>query len=301
MRGFSVGMDIGGTFTKVGLVSAKGDLVKVATIATDTQLSAREFVRRVCACLDGWRYDSLGLGLAGGVDVDTGTLLFAPNLKRWRGFAFKREFERRLKIRVFADNDANVAVWGGYAIGLKRKPRHVVGVTLGTGVGGGLILNGRLYRGATGSAGEIGHMIVRAAGALCHCGRRGCLEAYVGTYGIKRIARRLMKSPPSPFTPKALAEAAEAGVSGAGQVWDEFGTWLGIGLTNAVLVFNPDAVLILGGVARAGHLVLDPVRRVFAAQPFREPFETLTLAAPAERDWGCIGAALLSREAASGR
>ena len=115
MKGFSVGVDIGGTFAKVGLVSATGELVKVTSIASDTQCPPGEFVRRVCACLEGWRYDSLGLGLAGGVDVATGTLLFAPNLKRWIGFAFKREFERRLKVRVVADNDANVAVWGGYA------------------------------------------------------------------------------------------------------------------------------------------------------------------------------------------
>jgi glucokinase len=223
-------------------------------------------------------------------------LLFAPNLKRWVGFSFKREFERRLGIRAVADNDANVAVWGGYVAGLKRRARHVVGVTLGTGVGGGLIVDGKLHRGATGGAGELGHQIVAAGGALCRCGRRGCLEAYAGTYGIQRIARRVMKDPPSPLTPKALAEAARAGVPGAKKVWDEAGTWLGIGLANAVLMFNPDAVLVVGGVARAGELILGPVRRVFAVQPFKEPFQAARLSAPAERDWGCVGAALLSRE-----
>jgi len=297
VRGLSVGVDVGGTFAKIGLVTPAGDVVRSVQIPTDPRQAPAEFVRRVAGALDGWRYDTLGLGLAGGVDADSGTLLFAPNLKRWVGFSFKREFERRLKIRAVADNDANVAVWGGYVVGLKRKPRHVVGVTLGTGVGGGLILDGKLHRGATGAAGELGHVIVRAGGALCRCGRRGCVEAYAGTYGLQRIARRLMRRPPSPLTPKALAEAARAGVPGAKKVWDEAGTWLGLGLSNAVLMFNPDAVLLLGGVARAGRLILDPVRRVFAAQPFREPFAALTLSAPAERDWGCVGAALLSREA----
>ncbi|MDE2490317.1 MAG: ROK family protein, partial [Elusimicrobia bacterium] len=104
---------------------------------------------------------------------------------------------------------------------------------------------------------------------------------------------------PSPLTPRAVAEAARAGDAGARAVWEEVGTWLGIGLSNVVLTLNPDAVLIVGGVARAGRLLLDPIRRAFAEQPFREPFERLILSAPAERDWGCVGAALLSREVLS--
>lgn len=295
-RGYSVGVDVGGTFAKLGLVTPAGDVVRSVQIPTDPRQAPKEFVRRVTAALRGWEFETLGLGLAGGVDAPTGTLLFAPNLKRWVGFSFKREFERLLKVRAVADNDANVAVWGGYVVGLKRGPRHVVGATLGTGVGGGLIVDGRLHRGATGGAGELGHQVVAAGGALCRCGRRGCVEAYAGTYGIQRIARRVMRNPPRPLTPKALADAARAGVPGAKKVWDEAGTWLGQGLANAVLLLNPDAVLLLGGVARAGSLILDPVRRVFKAQPFREPFDRLTLAAPAERDWGCVGAALLSRE-----
>lgn len=296
MNGLSVGIDVGGTFAKIALVTPAGDVVRSVSIPTEPRRAPAEFARHVAAALKGWRYDSLGLGLAGGLDAETGTLLFSPNLKRWIGFSFKREFERRLKIRVVADNDANVAVWGGYAVGLKKKPRSVVGATLGTGVGGGLILDGKLHRGATGGAGELGHTVVAAGGALCRCGRRGCLEAYAGTYGLGRIARRLMKRPPSPLTPKALAEAAEADESGARKVWREAGTYLGIGLANAVMLLNPDAVILLGGVARAGELLLDPVRRVFAAQPFREPFESLKLSLPEEREWGCVGAALLSRE-----
>ena len=201
MKGLSVGIDVGGTFAKIALVTPAGEVVRSVSIPTEPRRAPVEFVRKVAGALKGWRYDSLGLGVAGGLDADTGTILFSPNLKRWIGFSFKREFERRLKIRVAADNDANVAVWGGYAVGLKKKPRCVVGVTLGTGVGGGLIIDGKLHRGATGGAGEIGHQIIAAGGTLCHCGRRGCLEAYAGTRGIQRIARRLMRRPPSPLTP----------------------------------------------------------------------------------------------------
>ncbi|PIR18938.1 MAG: hypothetical protein COV48_04780, partial [Elusimicrobia bacterium CG11_big_fil_rev_8_21_14_0_20_64_6] len=188
------------------------------------------------------------------------------------------------------------AVWGGYVAALKRKPRAVIGVTLGTGVGGGLVVDGRLHRGVTGSAGEIGHMTLELEGPHCRCGRRGCLEAYAGTAGIRRLAREHMRRVPTPLTPKAVAEAALAGDRGAGKVWDIVGTRLGQGLASLVLVLNPDAILVLGGVARAGSLVMNPLRRVFARQPFREPFRGIVLSAPSDRDWGVVGAALLSRE-----
>ena len=292
MRGLSVGIDVGGTFVKIGLVSPDGSVLRSVQIPTEAKKGPENFVRRAKAILKGWRYDSIGLGLAGGVDTKKGTLLFVPNLPGWTGYSFKKAFNAKTVV----NNDANAAVWGGYVAALKKKPRTVVGVTLGTGVGGGIIVDGRLHRGATGSAGEIGHQTLELKGPLCHCGRRGCLEAYAGTYGIRRTAARFMRRPPSPFTPKALAEAAQSGDRGARKTWEEVGSRLGEGLANLVLILNPDAVLILGGVARAGRLVLDPIRRVFTAQPFRAPFRGLILSAPADRDWGVVGAALLSRE-----
>lgn len=291
MKNLSVGMDVGGTFTKIGLVDPKGHVVRSVQLPTDPNKGPLNFVRRAAAIVKDWQFGSVGLGLAGGVDAKTGTLLFVPNLKGWTGFSFKKAFSKSLGVSVHVDNDANVAVWGGYVVALKKKPRTVIGVTLGTGVGGGLVIDGALHRGATGSAGEIGHMTLELDGPLCHCGRRGCLEAYAGTAGILRLARAKMKRLPSPLTPKALA-----GDRGAKAVWNEVGTRLGQGLASLILVLNPDAVLILGGVARAGDLVLGPVRRVFAAQPFREPFKKIVLAAPLNRDWGVVGAAMLSRE-----
>lgn len=292
----AVGIDVGGTFVKIGLVAPDGTVRRSVQAPTEVSRGPAAFVRRAVAILKGWRFASIGLGLAGGVDAETGRLLFVPNLPGWAGFSFRRAFEREFRVPVAVDNDANVAVWGGYVVALRKRPRTVVGATLGTGVGGGLIIDGRLHRGATGSAGEIGHQTLERDGPLCHCGRRGCLEAYAGTYGIRRVARRLMRRPPSPLTPKALAEAARAGDRGARRTWREVGTRLGQGLANLVLVLNPDAVLILGGVARAGRLVMDPIREVFSDQSFREPFKHLMLSAPADRDWGVVGAALLSGE-----
>ena len=292
----TIGIDVGGTFAKIGLVDLQGNVIESLQIPTEPKKGPAHFVKRAVALLKDWSFSSVGLGLAGGVDAVTGTLLFVPNLEGWTGFSFKKAFEKALSVPVIVDNDANVAVWGGYVAALHKKPRTVVGVTLGTGVGGGLILDGRLHRGATGSAGEIGHMTLELAGPRCHCGRRGCLEAYAGTDGILRLARKRMRRLPFPLTPKAVAVAARAGDRGAIRVWEEVGARLGQGLASLILVLNPDAILLLGGVARAGKLVLDPVRRVFAAQPFREPFKKITLSAPLERDWGVVGAALLSRE-----
>ncbi|MBI2385838.1 MAG: ROK family protein [Elusimicrobia bacterium] len=296
MKKFSVGIDVGGTYTKIGLVTPSGSIVESLQIPTEPSKGPADFKRRAAAIVKAWTFGSVGLGLAGGVDAKTGSLLFVPNLKGWTGYPFKKEFSKSLGVPVHVENDANAAVWGGYKVALKGVPRTVIGVTLGTGVGGGLIIDGRLHRGATGSAGEIGHLTLELDGPPCHCGRRGCLEAYAGTYGILRSAKAHMRRVPSPLTPKAVADAALAGDRGALRVWDEVGTRLGQGLAGLILVLNPDAVLLLGGVARAGRLVLDPVRRVFAAQPFREPFRKVVLSSPAERDWGVVGAALLSRE-----
>lgn len=297
MKKYSVGMDVGGTFTKIGLVDSSGAVVQSLQFPTEPSKGPAHFTRRAAAIVKAWSFGSVGLGLAGGVDAKTGTLLFVPNLKGWTGYSFKKSFEKSLGVPVTVENDANAAVWGGYVVALKKKPHAtVIGVTLGTGVGGGLIFDGRLHRGASGSAGEIGHLTLELNGPRCHCGRRGCLEAYAGTYGILRAAKARMRRLPSPLTPKAVAAAALAGDRGALAVWDEIGTRLGQGLAGLVLVLNPDAILVLGGVARAGRLVLDPVRRVFAAQPFREPFRKVALSSPAQRDWGVVGAALLSRE-----
>ncbi len=296
MKNRSVGIDVGGTFAKLGLVAPDGEVLEAVQIPTAPERGPADFLRRAEGVLRNWSFSSIGLGLAGGVDPESGALLFVPNLKGWTGYSFRRALERAYAVPVAVDNDANAAVWGGYKAALKGRGRTILGVTLGTGVGGGVIVDGRLHRGATGSAGEIGHVTLELNGPACACGRRGCLEAYAGTEGILRAAKRLMKKAPAPLTPKAVADAAAAGDKGARAVWAEVGERLGQGLASMVLVLNPDAVLILGGVARAGKLILDPVRRAFAAQPFREPFRGLELSAPAGRDWGVVGAALLSRE-----
>lgn len=276
----ALGVDVGGTFAKLALVDRRGRVLRSAQLPTEPRLGAASFVRRVKAATKGWAYGRVGLALAGGVDHDKGTLLFVPNLPGWTGYRFKKAFG----VPTVVENDANAAAWAA-----ARGRQSAVVITLGTGVGGGIITGGKLWRGATGSAAEIGHMVIEVGGEICGCGRHGCLEAYCGTAGIQRIAGRRV-------TPKELAEAALKGDAAALDVWEEVGTRLGEGIANLVLILNPEAVYILGGVARAGELLLKPARRVLAAQPFRRPFQRLKLLAPADRDWGALGAALLALE-----
>lgn len=312
----SIGLDVGGTFTKAALVAGSGRVLREARLPTRPEEGPAAFVGRVMELLSGWKASgarpaALGLGIAGDVDSEKGLLRFSPNLRGWEGYPFKEKLARQLALPCVLENDANAAVYGAYVVELHRRPRHVVGVTLGTGVGGGLILNGRLYVGATGSAGEVGHTRVAFPGEKCHCGARGCLEAYAGSYGLARSARRLLAARPQEgailrrlcpdlgsLEPRHLSEAARRGDRLAREVWRGAGEKLAIGLANLVLVLNPDAILLLGGVSRAGRWLLEPVRDALAHQSFRTPFDraVVRLARP---DGGRVGAALLALELAS--
>lgn len=311
----SIGVDVGGTYTKIGAVTPGEAVVAEAQLPAEVEKGPGPFVRRVCDLIDAWKKEhrievvSVGMGLAGDVDSERGQLRFTPNLRGWDGFDFRKAFHARLKRRVVVENDANAAVWGGYVVELKRRARNVVGVTLGTGVGGGLVLEGRLYRGSTGSAGEIGHTVIEPGGALCHCGAKGCLEAYAGSYGILRTARELLAQrphegralraicpEPAHLTPRHVTEAADAGDALAREVWSRTGKALAAGLANLVLVLNPDVLLVLGGVSRAGHWITEPVEEHFRRQPFKTSFSNARVALAHNTKAGWLGAAFLSLE-----
>jgi len=313
------GVDVGGTFAKIAAVSPEGKVLRSEQLPTEARSGPAAFTKRLVDLLRVWRRQGLqaracGFGVAGDVDHERGRLRSTPNLAGWEGFPFREHLRRRLRLPTVMENDANAAVWGAYVTELRRRPRHVLGVTLGTGVGGGLVVSGRLHVGATGSAGEIGHTRVAVPGEPCNCGARGCLEAYAGTYGILRTARRLLHSRPRSgrilrricpdlggLSPKLLKLAADRGDLVAAEVWERTGALLGLGLVNAVMVINPDVVILLGGVSRAGHWLLDPVRRVFRGRSFDTALRRVSLRCAANPNGGCVGAALLAWEACSCR
>lgn len=308
-----IGIDIGGTNTKLIVMDDGNALLHEERFYTAPENGAADFIRRLCAAArrlkNEWRPASIGIGIAGDVDPEKGVLRFSPNLGRWRNLALAASLKKSTGLDCVLENDANMAAWGAYEMEIKRKYRNMMAVTLGTGIGGGIIMDGRLYHGATGSAGELGHTKLDRGGARCHCGAKGCLEAYCGSYAIMRAARAAIRnqeafisrySAPGKerLNTVCLTRAADQGHAAAKKIWREMGENLGRGLADMVLLFNPDCVVLTGGVSRAYRHFLGPLKKVLASQQITTPFVKVKLVVAGNADLGVYGAALLGMEKA---
>jgi glucokinase len=249
----------------------------------------------------------VGVGLPGLVDLD-GMLRAAPNLHGGVGAPIRGPLSDALGLPVVVDNDANCAAWAEVVAGAGRGASHVLLVTLGTGIGGGFVIDGRLHHGAHGFAGEPGHMVVDRAGPLCPCGRHGCWERYASGNGLGRLAREAAARGDAPglaalaggdaeaIRGEHVAAAARDADAGALAVFEEFGGWVGLGVANLVNLLDPDLVLVGGGLADVADLFLEHARAAFAGEVMgaadRVParLEVATLGS----DAGAIGAALLA-------
>jgi glucokinase len=282
---WAVGVDFGGTNLKVGLVNAAGRVRAAAVLPVGRPCGPAEFLDAVEAAagalmrrarLPAGSLRGVGVGAPGPVDARRGIVRTLVNVAGWREVPLARRLERRLGCRARVENDANLVALGEWRYGAGRGSRQLVCLTLGTGVGGGLILEGRLQRGASGAAGEIGHVVVDPGGPRCGCGRRGCLEAHVGTAAILRLARRALRNGRGPLrrlavqacgelSPALVSKAAAAGDAGARRVWEEIGRWLGLGLAGVANLLNPDRIVIGGGVAGGWRFFEPAMRRALAA------------------------------------
>jgi glucokinase len=252
-----------------------------------------------------------GVAAAGFIDADQSTIIYAPNIS-WRNEPFKAKLEAKLDIPVIIENDANAAAWAEYRYGAGRGYKHMIMLTIGTGVGGAVIADSRMLRGGFGIAGELGHIRVVPDGLLCGCGQHGCLESYASGSALLRAARALAAS--GEAEGQRLREIeAEAGQltglevykailendPGALRVLRELGSWLGQAIGSLVAVLDPEVVVIGGGVSAAGDLLLDPIRDAYLAhlpaQGFRP--ELKITAAEFVNDAGVVGAADLVRVA----
>lgn len=263
-------VDIGGTDIKLGIVTTEGEILSHGAIETRAGDDPRVTAGRVGEWFDARKGDdpdicAAGIDCAGLVDGEKGVLYTSPNLPGWENVAMKEIYEERLGVPVTFENDANCAAWGEYVMGAGRGTSHFVCLTLGTGVGGGIVAAGALYRGWQGLAAEIGHHVVLAEGPECACGNRGCLEALIGA---SRIVRRMKdekagngKTVPEDISVKDISTAAGKGDREALKVLAETGFFLGIGLANIVHVLNPEVIAIGGGVGGAGELILEPARK----------------------------------------
>jgi glucokinase len=272
------GVDLGGTNIKSGLVSRDGEIRIEKNIPSETEGGVHHVLDRMAACVkdsireagEGFTVCGVGVGVAGLVEFDKGILHEAPNLPGWIRVPVKEELEKRLEMSVLVENDANAAALGEYAYGAGKGVTEMLMVTLGTGVGGGLVLRGRVYHGAIGAAGEFGHMTIQFNGPLCGCGRRGCVEAFVGKQGILRSVREKLESGrksllceinPSKRTPKDVSEAALHDDAVAMEVLAEAGMHLGVGIGNVANLLNIQRAVVGGGVAKAGEYILGPARK----------------------------------------
>lgn len=312
-RGLAIGIDIGGTKVAAGVVDPDGTIVASArreTPGQDPRAVERVIVDLVRELGSGRRIRSVGIGAAGWMDLDNGTVLFSPHLA-WRNEPLRANLEKALRRRVTVLNDADAAAWAEWRFGAGRGEPRLVLITLGTGIGGAMIMGGVLERGRHGVAGEFGHQIIVPNGHRCECGNRGCWEQYASGNALGREARELA-SANSPVAQTLLQEVngnidaitgavvtrlALRGDPVCRELIDDVGQWLGLGLANLGAALDPGTFVIGGGLGAAGELLIDPARRTFernlTGRGFR-PAAMITSAALGP-DAGLVGAADLSR------
>jgi glucokinase len=246
---------------------------------------------------------AVGFGIPSLVEFARGTSISSVHLPL-DDVPFRALMRERLGVPVYVDNDVNLAALAELRVGAARGARFVVMLTLGTGIGGAIVIDGRLYRGADGAAGELGHVTVDADGPPCACGNRGCLEAVVSGSALGRAGARFAAANPgsavaraTPVTGEHVSELALAGDPDARTVVESMGELLGAGLVGIVNTFNPEVVVIGGGASRLGELLLEPARRVVAARALRPSRDTVRIVPAAlGPEAGLIGAALFARD-----
>jgi glucokinase len=262
----AAGIDVGGTNTKFGLVDQTGKIVFRDHVDTPDFAEPKDLAgalsKRIRAALNGAELAGIGIGAPNG-NFFNGSIQHAPNLA-WKGIVpLARFFEEHAGVRALLTNDANAAALGEMLFGAARGMRDFIFITLGTGVGSGIVVNGALVYGHDGLAGEIGHVIVEPAGRPCGCGRRGCLEQYASAGGLVATYRERTGDRETPVTAREIAERAQAGEAAAVEAFRETGDLLGLTLANSVAYTSPAAIFLFGGLAEAGSVLLDPVRLSF--------------------------------------
>lgn len=309
-----VGVDLGGTKVAAAVAGLDGAIVSRVTKQTEPERgvhgvmaivldAVREVVARAGARID--EVAGIGVGSPGPLDPEAGVVIFAPNLK-WRDVPLVAIIKDALGAPVYLENDANLAGLGEARYGAGRGSRNMIYITVSTGIGGGLVLGGEIYRGSSFVAGEVGHMMIVDEGPLCGCGNHGCLEALASGPAIANMARELIRHGEETLmtdliggdvdlvTAEVVGRAAMQGDAAAIAVIGKAAEYLGIGIANLVNILNPDAVVVGGGVARLGEILLAPTREAACQRALKPAFDAVRIvAAELGVDAGVVGATSL--------
>jgi glucokinase len=307
----AIGLDVGGTKIAGGVVTADGRIVDHALMPTPASTDEAATLAAITHMIEEFRtkhprVEAIGVGAAGLVEWPAGRIRFAPN-NAYRNLPLRARLQEATGLPTVVDNDANVAAWAEARFGAELACEHMVLLTIGTGIGGGLLLGGEIFRGSGGLGGEVGHMIVDPHGEQCACGNVGCLEAMASGTALGRLGRKAavadpkgrlaeLAGIPEQVNGRIVFQAAREGDRTARALFDQIGFWLGMGIASLVTIFDPELVVLSGGLITAGDLLLTPARVsfqrfVFAAQHRELPpliFARLGL------ETGLVGAATLA-------
>jgi glucokinase len=310
----SIGVDVGGTKVIGGVVDKNGNVLARARRDTPRQggtALTQAIAEIALELMKNYEVESVGLSAAGFVSSDRKTMLATPNIAGWNGVNLDQELGALIGLPLVIENDGNAAAWGEARFGAGINEMHLMMLTIGTGIGGGVVIDGALYRGAFGIAAEFGHMRVVPDGHLCGCGARGCFEQYASGNALLRHAREAINASPevarnllalgdgtvAGLTGKHITDAARAGDAVALAAFNTTAQWLGAGIASLAMVLDPACVVIGGGVIEAGEILLAPTRAaVERYMPFagRHPSPRI-IAAELENEAGLVGAADLAR------
>jgi len=306
-------IDIGGTKIIAAIISSKGKIVAKEYHPTLAGEGVQAIIGWLFLAIDNLlkknnidpsQLHSISIAAAGAIDFDRGVVTSSPNLPGWHNVPLRDIVSRKYKVNTFLINDANAAALGEHEFGAGRGVNNLILLTVGTGIGGGIIINGRLYSGPSGSAGEIGHMTIDVNGPRCSCGNIGCLEMLASGTAIAREAIRrisqgedsslthLVKGKIENITAEKVEAAARGGDSLASEVISQAATYLGVGMVNLVNIFNPEMIIVGGGVAKMGELLLEPARQVVKGRAFPLLAQAVRIvSAQLGEDAGVLGAA----------
>ncbi len=299
----TIGIDVGGTKTAMGLVNNSGKLVSKVEFQTENTQSFQHLLDEIIAGFKKLKVDKIekiGVGIAGQIDSKTGIIVHSPNISRWKNIPVAKtlesklgfEFKKSKKITVKIANDANCFTLAEATYGAGKGFSSVVGITLGTGVGGGLILNGQMYQGQ-GFASEPGHMIVKYGGRKCSCGQEGCLEAYASGTSIENEYYKKTKQKKSAL--EIEKEAMDKGTkSVAYKIYQNAGEYLGVGISNLVNILDPDLIVIGGGLGKS-ELLFRLAKKETTKNVFFKKRKIEIKKAKLGKDAGVVGAAELAR------